>query len=152
MEKLLVASRENQITLSLGKSEDPHQMVFSLNPKPKHSRDKADKTEVYIYNNVSVYALYRALSEIVSVFLQEDEGYVTLNTNKSPHSMDTITITVPITEDMVDMVSDEIRDTYFVQEELMEVIKKRIDELELTYEPEILDQIVRSMIEKAINL
>lgn len=152
MEKLLVASRENQITLSLGNPENPHKMVFSLNSKSKRLRDEARETEVYIYNNVSVSSLYQALSEIIAVFLQEEEDCVTLNTNKAPHSMDTVTITVPITENMVDMVSDEIRDMYFVQGELMDVIKKRIDELGLTYEPEILDQIVQSMVEKAINL
>lgn len=149
MEKLLVASRENQITLSLGKPENPHEMVFSLNHNPRHPQDKAG--EVYIYNNLSVSSLYRALSEIVGVLLQEEENYITLNTNKAPHSMDTVTITVPITEDMVDMVSDEIRDIYFVQEELLEVIKKRIDEFGLTYDSETLDQIVLSMVEKAIN-
>lgn len=147
MEKLLVASRENQITLSLGKPENPHEMVFSLNHR--HPRGKAG--EVYIYNNLSVSSLYRALSEIVGVLLQEEENYVTLNTNKAPHSMDTVTITVPITEDMVDMVSDEIRDTYYIQGELLEVIKKRIDEFGLTYDSEILDQMVLSMVEKAIN-
>lgn len=151
MEKLLVASKENQITLSLGNPENPHKMVFSLNPKPKYPRDESRKTEVYIYNNISVSSLYRALSEIVGVLFQEEENYVTLNTNRAPHSMDTVTITVPITEDMVDMVSDEIRDTYFVQEELLEVIKKRIDEFGLTYDSETLDQIVLSMVEKAIN-
>ena len=149
MEKLLVASRENQITLSLGKSENPHQMVFSLNHVPKYSQGKSG--EVYIHNNISVSSLYRALSEIVGVLLQEEENYLTLNTDKAPQSMDTVTITVPITEDMVDMVSDEIRDTYFVQEELLEVIKKRIDEFGLTYDSETLDQIVLSMVEKAIN-
>ena len=152
MEKLLVASRESRITLSLGKSEDPHKMVFSLNPKPKHSRGEAEETKVYLYNNISVSSLYQALSEIVGVLLQEEEGYVTLNTNGAPHSMDTVTITIPITENMVGMVSDEIRDTYFVQEGLREVIKKRIDEWGLTYDSEILDRIVYSMIEKAIDL
>lgn len=149
MEKLLVASRENQITLSLGNPENPHKMVFSLNHVPKHSQGKAG--EVYIHKNISVSSLYRALSEIVGVLLQEEENYLTLNTDKAPHSMDTVTITVPITEDMVDMVSDEIRDTYFVQEELLEVIKKRIDEFGLTYDSETLDQMVLSMVEKAIN-
>jgi len=150
MEKLLVASRENQITLSLGKPENPHEMVFSLNHNPRHSKGRAG--EVYIYNNISVSSLYRALSEIVGVLLQEKENYVTLNTNKAPHSMNTVTITVPITENMVDMVSDEITDTDYIQGELMEVIKEKIRELELTYEPEILDQIVHSMVEKAIDL
>ena len=152
MEKLLVASRESRITLSLGKSGNPHQMVFSLNPKPKRPRDESRETEVYLYNNISVSSLYRALSEIVGVLLQEEEGYVTLNTNGDPHSMDTVTITIPITENMVGMVSDEIRDMYFVQGELMDVIEKRIDEMGLTYDSEILDQIVHSMVEKAIDL
>lgn len=152
MEKLLVASKENQIILSLGNPEDPHQMVFSLNPKPKRPRDESRETKVYLYNNISVSSLYQALSEIVGVLLQEEEGYVTLNTNGDPHSMDTVTITIPITEDMVGKVSDEIRDTYFVYGELMDVIEKRIDELGLTYDSEILDQIVHSMVEKAIDL
>lgn len=152
MEKLLVASKENQITLSLGKSGNPHQMVFSLNPKPKRPRDESRETKVYLYNNISVSSLYQALSEIVGVFLQEEEGYVTLNTNRDPHSMDTVTITIPITEGMVDKVSDEIRDMYFVQGELMDVIEKKIDELGLTYDSELLDQVVKSMVEKAINL
>ena len=142
MKKLITASKENRIILSLGEGSYAHMINFTLdNGKPE---------EVYLYGNITVSKLYQALSEIIAILLKEKRGYQTLNTKVYPYDMDTITITIPITENLVNLISKEINDSLTIQEELEETIKNTINENGFNYDPESLSQIVHRIMEETI--